>query len=129
MSGIRIEVSPGELLDRISILRLKRKHAGEEDLRRAMEAELQQLLRRRDEAVRLTAELQALADELAEVNRTLWRLEDELRLCERQGRFDEHFVELARGVYHHNDRRALLKRRINEHLCSSLVEHKLYSSG
>lgn len=129
MQRIVIEVSPGELLDRIGILQLKLEHIRALPARQAIERELEALTRQRDASIRFTAELHLLAEELAGVNRVLWRLEDELRLCEQRGQFDTAFVELARGVYQNNDRRSLLKRRINDLLGSSLTEQKVYHSG
>ena len=71
-------------------------------------------------------ELAALYAELKSANRTLWQIEDEIRERERAAVFDEGFVELARNVYRTNDRRAILKRRINELTGSDLVEEKSY---
>lgn len=129
MQRLLIEVSPGELLDRIGILQLKLEHLRALPARQAIERELEALLQQRDASIRFTAELHLLAEELAGVNRVLWRVEDELRLCEQRGQFDATFIELARGVYQNNDRRSLLKRRINDLLGSSLTEQKVYHSG
>ena len=129
MQRLLIEVSPGELLDRIGILQLKLEHLRALPARQAVERELEALFQQRDASIRFSAELRLLAEELAGVNRVLWRVEDELRLCEQRGQFDAVFVEMARGVYQNNDRRSLLKRRINELLGSSLTEQKVYPSG
>jgi hypothetical protein len=75
------------------------------------------------------AELRGLAAELKATNEALWQVEDDLRACERRQDFGPRFVELARSVYRHNDRRAELKRRINELLGSRLMEEKSYSSA
>jgi hypothetical protein len=121
-----IPVSPGELLDKISILRLKREAIDDDDARRYVERELDLL-----EAVRQTLparpELEALCAELLSVNQALWRIEDNLRAKEAAGVFDDSFVEQARQVYIHNDRRAAIKRDINELLGSSLREQKRYT--
>jgi hypothetical protein len=69
-----------------------------------------------------------LATELRRVNESLWDMEDAIRLCDRDGDFGAHFVELARSVYRHNDRRVALKRRINELLGSAIREEKQYKS-
>ena len=71
----------------------------------------------------------ALCGELKAVNRRLWDIEDALRAHERDGRFDGVFIELARSVYRENDRRAALKRRINELTGSEIVEEKSYGVG
>ena len=74
----------------------------------------------------MTAELEALCRELGSVNRALWDIEDKLRYCEHQQRFDAEFIELARSVYHTNDRRAAVKRRLNELTGSDIIEEKSY---
>ena len=71
-------------------------------------------------------ELRALTAELRTVNERLWQVEDEIRSCERNGDFGPRFIELARSVYQNNDRRAALKRRINQRLGSKIVEEKSY---
>ena len=70
----------------------------------------------------------ALIDALRGVNEALWDIEDNVRDCERQKDFGTRFVELARGVYHQNDRRAALKRELNDLLGSDLVEEKSYQA-
>jgi hypothetical protein len=62
------------------------------------------------------------------INESLWRIEDEIRACERAGDFGPHFIELARSVYETNDRRAAVKRRINERLGSEIIEEKSYTA-
>ena len=74
-------------------------------------------------------DLAAVTAELKRVNETLWQVEDDVRLCERNQDFGPRFVELARSVYQNNDRRAALKRRINELAGSALVEEKGYGDG
>jgi hypothetical protein len=66
----------------------------------------------------------ALALELKQVNEAIWDVEDALRQCERDQRFDGEFIELARSVYRNNDRRAALKRRINEFYSAQFIEEK-----
>ena len=80
----------------------------------------------RRERIADSKELRALEVRLQEVNDALWKVEDDLRACERRGEFDRHFVELARTVYLKNDERAACKRRINELLGSSIREEKSY---
>jgi hypothetical protein len=77
-------------------------------------------------SVRPCEELAALAEELADVNRGLWRVEDELRQSERAGNFNARFIELARSVYRNNDQRSELKRRIDLLLGSKVTEEKVY---
>lgn len=119
-------ISVGELLDKIAILEIKaallsdpRQHANVRRELAALDA-----VRRREVAP--SPGLEALCGELKAVNRRLWDIEDEIRAHERDGRFDARFIELARGVYRENDRRAALKRRINQLTGSEIVEEKSY---
>jgi hypothetical protein len=82
----------------------------------------------RDGAMAATRELDALTAQLKQVNEALWEIEDGIRDCERERDFGPKFVELARSVYHSNDRRAALKRQINELLGSKLIEEKSYAA-
>ncbi len=89
--------------------------------------ELSELSLVRDRSVNRSPELDRLASELRSVNEALWRIEDEIRACERRQEFGPRFVELARAVYVENDRRVALKRRITELAGSELVEEKDYA--
>jgi hypothetical protein len=126
MTSLLAPISVGELLDKLSILELKAAAiadpVGAANVRREREA--LDTLRRR--AVPPLPELEPLYRDLSEVNRRLWEIEDALRAHEQAGRFDEAFIALARRVYRENDRRAALKRRINELTGSAIVEEKLY---
>lgn len=124
--SLLVPVSTGELLDKIGILELKAAAIADPAKRANVLRELAALEAVRRRAVAETPELQRLAAELKAVNRALWQVEDELRAHERESRFDAHFVELARRVYRENDRRAALKRRINEVTGSAIVEEKSY---
>lgn len=123
---ITAPISPGELLDKISILQIKRERIRDQTAARHILLELELLERTRDHAIHPSEELSALLVELANANRTLWDIEDALRHHERTQDFGETFVQLARAVYLTNDRRAALKRHINQLLCSALVEQKCY---
>ena len=126
---IQIPISPGELLDRISILELKLERIGQSDSVANVRRELE-LLSRKGRAVALGApEVPSLKLALDEVNRTLWEAENRLRALEQRQDFGESFVATARSVYQTNDRRAALKRSINELLHSPLREEKCYASG
>jgi hypothetical protein len=121
-----VPISVGELFDKISILELKER-AIADPARRAnviRERSALEAVRRRE--VAFTPELEALQAELLAVNGALWEVEDKLRAHERSGAFDAGFVELARSVYRNNDRRAHIKRRINELTGSEIVEEKSY---
>jgi hypothetical protein len=122
-------ISVGELYDKISILEIKAELIVDPAQRANVLHELAALdaVRRRDVAT--LPELEALASELKVVNRRLWDTEDALRGHEREARFDAGFIELARRVYRENDRRAALKRRLNELTGSEIVEEKSYGLG
>ncbi|HKS89572.1 MAG TPA: DUF6165 family protein [Stellaceae bacterium] len=121
-----VPISVGELLDKIGILQLKAAAVADPAKRANVLHELALLDVVRQREVGPSPELDALCAALAAVNRELWEIEDDIRACERAGRFDAHFVALARGVYRANDRRAALKRQINELTGSDIVEEKSY---
>jgi hypothetical protein len=122
---IHIPVSVGELIDKITILEIK-VHRLDGERRSNVEKELA-LLNEQLEAAGLSLEA-GLRDQLKEVNTSLWEIEDRIRACEARGAFGEEFIALARQVYRQNDRRAALKRRINQLCGSALVEEKMYTS-
>ena len=125
---IHVPVSWGELLDKITILEIKAERIADPAKIANVAKELAALQRTRDAAgVDLTPVATAIAA-LRDVNDTLWRIEDDIRDCERQGDFGARFLGLARDVYRTNDRRAALKRQINEALGSELVEEKSYAA-
>jgi hypothetical protein len=122
---ISIPVSLGELVDKITILRIKARHL-QGDALAHVEQELE-LLQQALVATGVTLE-PSLESQLLEVNRQLWEIEDAIRDQERQRCFEQAFVDLARAVYRTNDRRAALKREINERYGSTLIEQKSYSA-
>lgn len=127
MSGeIMVPVAAGELIDKITILEIKSERIGDPAKRANVRRELAALEAVRDAAIPASAGLVRLTDALRAVNAELWQIEDDIRDCERAGNFGERFVALARAVYRTNDRRAALKREINELLGSALVEEKSY---
>ena len=95
---------------------------GEQDLALQLDA----LTAARDDAVRPSPELTRLTADLQAVNEALWDIEDAIRCCERDQDFGPRFIELARSVYRNNDRRAAIKRAINDLLGSRLIEEKSY---
>jgi tetratricopeptide (TPR) repeat protein len=125
---ITVEVAPGELIDKITILEIKSEQITDAAKRRHVGTELAVLVEARDRAMPDSEELAILAAELKAVNETLWGIEDEIRLCERDQDFGPRFISLARSVYHTNDRRAALKRQVNELLGSRLIEEKSYAT-
>ena len=126
--SLSIPVSAGELLDKLTILLIKKERITEEKKCGNIVRELSRLETVYQKQVQQSAELNLLISELRQVNETLWDIEDEIRCCERLGNFGSRFVELARSVYKTNDRRARLKQRINELLGSELVEEKSYEA-
>ena len=125
---IHAPISIGELIDKITILEIKNERISDAGKLRNVRAELASLNAARDAAVPRTPALETLTRELKEVNEALWNIEDEIRVQERQEDFGPRFIELARAVYRQNDRRAALKRRINDLLGSRLIEEKSYQS-
>jgi hypothetical protein len=122
-------VSPSELIDKITILRIKEERITDIAKRSHVQTELTLLEDVRQRSIRPSAELSGLEAELKAVNEILWQVEDDLRRYERDQDFGPRFVELARSVYRHNDRRAGLKRQINELLGARFSEQKSYSAG
>lgn len=127
-------VSPGELLDKLTILDIKLARitdpgqlANVKLEHQALSERWQQFLSSGQAPAFDQDQLQALQQKLSTINQALWDVEDDLRECERQQRFDDRFIELARSVYRHNDQRADVKKQINQLLGSALVEEKSYA--
>jgi hypothetical protein len=127
-SAITVEVAAGELLDKITILEIKEAKFTDATKLANVRAELETLRAARDANLPATPEIERAVDGLREVNRHLWEIEDEIRAHERQQDFGARFVELARAVYKTNDRRAELKREINDLTGSRLKEEKSYAA-
>ncbi len=127
MTAVKVEISPGELIDRITILEIKAARINDEAKRANIGVELSELTAARRGAVPASARLAALTGELSEVNGALWDIEDEIRVLEAAGDFGPAFIELARAVYKTNDRRSAIKRKINELLGSRLIDEKSYT--
>jgi hypothetical protein len=126
MKDILVPISPGELLDKITILRIKSARMTDETKLRNVRTELEaleQTWRESGAAIPAVAEDEAA---LQRVNEELWDIEDRIRDKERAGEFDAVFIELARAVYVTNDERARFKKNINVTLGSRLVEEKSY---
>jgi len=126
--SIRIEVAPGEIIDKLTILEIKRERMADEAKRRNVSHEWDVLTRDLAAAIAPTPELDALRATLKEINLKLWVIEDDIRDCERAKDFGPKFIELARAVYFTNDERAAVKRRINELLNSAIIEEKSYAA-
>lgn len=135
MRDILVPVSPGELLDKITILRIKSARIGDPEKLRNIAIELDLLSSIwRESGCAAHSDPQvahALAQDeraLESINERLWDIEDRIREKERAQRFDGEFIELARAVYLSNDERAAIKKRINLRLGSRIIEEKSYAS-
>lgn len=127
MAEIRVPISVGELVDKITILEIKREKIGDRVALANVKKELDLLQRIFDESELPHADIAPLKEGLSSVNQELWSIEDRIRQKEASQQFDGRFIELARAVYLTNDRRARLKRRINKLSGSLLVEEKSYA--
>lgn len=125
--AILAPVSMGELLDKISILKIKTERISNPDKRALAGHELALLSALLANQGVDTPALANLCNELRQVNEALWDIEDAIRIKEQHAAFDEEFIALARSVYRTNDRRAAIKRQLNEALGSEIVEVKDYA--
>ena len=126
MNEILIPISPGELLDKITILQIKAERITNPVKVANVKTELDMLSKVWDESVESDDVITTLSAELKSINERLWEIEDDIRDEERNRRFGERFVELARAVYVTNDERADAKKKVNLHLNSTIVEEKSY---
>lgn len=124
---MKIEVSNGEILDKYSILMIKKNRITNVDKLLNVQNEIEELYPHLI-ALMNTPEIALLYDQLYTVNETLWVIEDDIREHERNKNFNEEFISLARAVYKTNDVRAEIKKQINIITQSSLVEEKSYES-
>jgi Family of unknown function (DUF6165) len=127
MNDVRVPISPGELLDKITILRIKSTRMSDPEKLANVRMELQALEETWRGSPYAKSGIEADVNALLEVNERLWAIEDDIRDKERAKAFDAEFIRLARAVYFENDERAAIKRRINLKLGSSIVEEKSYA--
>ena len=125
--SINIELSVGELLDKITILQIKAERIREQAKLENINKELQVLTAIWDASVYSQSDLKEDLQALKKVNEALWDIEDKIRDKERDQSFDKEFIDLARSVYFTNDERAEIKKVINTKTGSELVEEKSYS--
>jgi len=123
---INIPISLGELIDKISILVIKEKKIKDEKKNNLIREELILLRKILNEAANNNS-INNYLNQLIDVNSTLWKIEDEIRDCEKNKKFNQKFIELARSVYITNDRRAEIKLEINNKFGSKIVEVKSYT--
>jgi hypothetical protein len=126
MNEIKVPVSPGELLDKITILRIKSQRMSDPAKLSNVRLELRSLEDTWNSSSYAKIDIDADVAALLSVNERLWVIEDDIRDKERAKSFDAEFIRLARAVYVENDERAAIKRRINTKLGSSIVEEKSY---
>ena len=125
--SIKIELSIGELLDKISILQIKAERIDDPSKVKNINKELDVLMSLWSDSPYSGTNLSSEINELKNINEALWDIEDKIRDKERNQVFDKDFIELARSVYFTNDKRAEIKRIINGKTGSELIEEKSYS--
>jgi hypothetical protein len=123
---INTPISPGELIDKITILEIKKEFIIDSNKLKNINYEYNLLMEIYNDDISKTDGVDILKTELKNINLSLWKIEDDIRDCERDKIFDNTFVELARSVYFTNDKRSKVKLEINLLLNSSLVEEKSY---
>ena len=127
MREILTPISPGELLDKLTILTIKLENITDAAKRANVQIEHDLLSKVADDGIPKSEQITALNDALLAVNKELWDIEDDIRDCERADDFGAEFIRLARAVYVTNDKRADLKKQINTALGSDIVEEKSYA--
>ena len=128
MNKILVEVSVGELLDKISILEIKQEKIKDHEKLKFINDEHSILKSQLEQNVKTDEKLEKLFQSLKEINSKLWVIEDDKRLCEKEKNFDEKFIKLSRDVHFLNDDRAKIKLEINNHTGSKIKEIKEYTS-
>jgi transcriptional regulator of nitric oxide reductase len=126
MDNIKVPVSPGEVLDKITILEIKSERMSDPDKVANVRVELALLQATWTDTIRDTREIQKLHAQLKEINEALWEIEDDIRDKERAREFDDRFIKLARAIYVTNDKRSRIKKELNQHLGSEIIEEKSY---
>ena len=122
---INTPISLGELIDKISILKIKQKKINDKKKSFFIKEELS-LLQSILLNLALDKKIYVYLDKLTEINSKLWKIEDDIRDCERNKKFNQQFINLSRAVYINNDKRSEIKLEINNHFGSTLVEVKSY---
>ena len=122
---VKIPISLGELVDKISILLIKEKNISDEKKLSKIHEELSLLKKTLNNTINDNNIINYL-DKLVEINAKLWKIENDIRDCERNKKFDQFFIDLARSVYITNDKRSEIKNEINKKFGSTIVEVKSY---
>ena len=128
MNKILVEVSVGELLDKISILEIKKEKIKDSEKLKFINDEYEVLKDQLDKNVKSDEKIDKLFQSLKEINTKLWVIEDDKRLCEKNSDFGEKFIKLSRDVHFLNDDRAKIKLEINQHTGSKIKEIKKYTN-
>lgn len=128
MNTILVEVSVGELLDKISILEIKKEKIKDSEKLKFINDEYEVLKDQLDKNVKSDEKIDKLFQSLKEINSKLWIIEDDKRLCEKNSDFSEKFIKLSRDVHFLNDDRAKIKLEINQHTGSKIKEIKKYTN-
>ena len=128
MNKILVEVSVGELFDKISILEIKKDKIKDEEKLKYIIDEHNLLKEQMVDKVKLNEKLSGLFDTLKDINSKLWVIEDDKRLCEKNSDFGEKFIKLSRDIHFLNDKRASIKLEINNQTGSKIKEIKQYTN-
>ena len=128
MNTILVEVSVGELLDKISILEIKKEKISDASSLKIINTEYSILKDQLEKNIKKDHKLDELFQSLKEINSKLWIIEDDKRLCEKNSDYGEKFIKLSRNVHFLNDDRAKIKLDINNHTGSKIKEIKEYIS-
>ena len=126
--SIKIQISPGELIDKFTILDIKLNRIKEQEKTQNIRKEHKILKRQIEKNLPKSKRLSSLISKLKIINKALWDIEDQIRVCERKQDFEKKFIKLARSVYQKNDLRSSYKREINTLLGSEIIEEKSYES-
>ena len=120
------EISAGELLDKISILEIKLERIKDKNSQEEIIKEYNILKETQNSSIEFTDKIKKLFESIKETNLNLWKIEDKIRICEKNKDYGKNFIELARGVYFTNDKRSKIKSEINKILGSNIKEVKQY---
>ena len=128
MNKILVEISVGELLDKISILKIKKEKIKDPEKLKFINDEYKVLKNQLDNSIKPDKKLDELFESLKEINSKLWVNENEKRFCEKNSDFGEQFIKLSRDIHFLNDNRAKIKLEINTHTGSKIKEIKEYTN-
>tara|TARA_X000000368_G_scaffold221664_1_gene174941 strand:- start:644 stop:1033 length:390 start_codon:yes stop_codon:yes gene_type:complete len=128
MNKILVEISVGELLDKISILKIKKEKIKDPEKLKFIDDEYKVLKNQLDNNINSDKKLDDLFESLKKINSKLWIIEDEKRMCEKKSDFGEEFIKLSRDIHFLNDERAKIKLEINTYTGSKIKEIKEYTN-